>query len=109
MYYQKVDYNTIDFLQGIKRVREERKITQAEVAERLGMSRASYNQLENGNRKVTLDDIADVARVLNVSTDYLLYGDNEVPALFVNEFCRLDGDEQAEIMNAIRYKLGKRQ
>jgi len=56
----------------IRNLRKENKISQEELAERLGVSRQSISLWENGQTQPTLDNIIAIADIFNVSTDILL-------------------------------------
>ena len=59
---------------GIKltTIMKELKITQAELANHLGVSRAAVNDWCKGKKKPSLEKIITIATFLNTSTDYLL-------------------------------------
>lgn len=90
----------------IKDLRQSQHLSQEYVAKYLEMSRATYTQMENGNRKVTADDLAKLSDLFNVSADSILKGDDiELPAnMFARSFEKLSETDQAEIMNLIRFK-----
>ena len=56
----------------IKEIREKAKLSQLELSEKIGISRVSVSQLENGERKACSEEIIKLAGVFNISTDYLL-------------------------------------
>lgn len=90
----------------IKELRTKLHLSQDYVAKYLGLSRSTYTQMENGNRKVLADEVAQLGNLFGVSADSLLY-DTEMsqPAtMFARSFDRLDERDQAEIMNLIRFK-----
>lgn len=57
--------------ENLKRIREYRGMTQKELAERIGVSRASVNLWEVGKLSMTLYSAALVADALDVSLDVL--------------------------------------
>lgn len=90
----------------IKALRTQLHLSQDYVAKFLGISRSTYTQMENGNRKVLADEVAQLSNLFGVSADSLL-SDVEIsqPAtIFARSFERLDERDQAEIMNLIRFK-----
>ena len=90
----------------IKELRNRLHLSQDYVAKYLGLSRSTYTQMENGNRKVLADEVAQLCKLFGVSADDLL-NDNEIsqPAkMFARSFAELDERDQAEIMNLIRFK-----
>lgn len=56
----------------IKEVRQEKKISQKEVAEKLSCTRELMSYYENGLRTIKAITLIKFANVLNVSSDYLL-------------------------------------
>ena len=56
----------------IKTLREENQITQAELARRLSITRASVNAWEMGISVPSTQYIVELADIFHISTDYLL-------------------------------------
>lgn len=56
----------------IKRLREQKKMTQSDLAKRLSLSRASVNAWELGISVPSTQYIVELASLFSVSTDYLL-------------------------------------
>ena len=56
----------------IRNIREQTGLAQEKLADLLGMSRVSLSQIENGERKISAEEIAMLARVFNLSSDLLL-------------------------------------
>ncbi len=56
----------------IKALREEIGLSQEQLASKLRILRATLSQMENGDRKVTADDLLKLSRIFNVSADQLL-------------------------------------
>ena len=81
-------------------------LTAGEVTEYLGVSRTTFTQMENGNRKVMADEIAKLSILFGVSADYLLNDSNisQPAVMFARSFENLDETDQAEIMNLIHFK-----
>lgn len=90
----------------IKELRTQLNLSQDYIAKYLGVSRSTYTQMENGNRKVLADDVAQLSKLFGVTADSLL-NETEVSqptTMFARSFERLDERDQAEIMNLIRFK-----
>ena len=49
--------------------------TQDQLAQKAGISKSFLSDLENGKRSVSADKLLDIARVLNLSLDYLMKGE----------------------------------
>lgn len=58
--------------ENIKRIRKEKKLTQKQLGERLGVSQAAIGQFENGKSSPRLETIKKIALALDVSEDKLL-------------------------------------
>lgn len=56
----------------IKDLREDRDITQREIAEYLHVKQNTYSQYENGQRQLPIECLIALARFYHVSTDYIL-------------------------------------
>lgn len=58
--------------QRLKELRNERKLTQKQVAEALNLNSVTYLHYEKSQREPSLEVLADMAKFYNVSVDYLL-------------------------------------
>ncbi len=56
----------------LKTLREEKNITQADIASKLGISRPAYTNYERGTRNPDFDTLIKISNLFDVSTDYLL-------------------------------------
>lgn len=61
-----------NYYRRLRDVREDRDLTQAQVAALLGMKQPQYNRYERGLRDVPTDVLIRLARHYNTSVDYLL-------------------------------------
>lgn len=57
---------------NLKRIREEKGMTQGDIVRKLGVSRSFVSNTENGNTNPTLSTITNLAKTLGVSSDELL-------------------------------------
>lgn len=55
----------------LKKEREERNLTQQEMAEKLNISRVAYTLYETGKNTPTIENLKKIADLYNVSLDYL--------------------------------------
>ena len=62
----------------IKDLREDRDITQKEIAAYLNIKQNTYSQYENGQRQIPLDSLIKLACYFNTSLDYILELTNEI-------------------------------
>lgn len=60
------------FADKLKELRTNKKLSQTELAEKLGVSRGSISFYENGERTADIDFVYKAAQFFNVSADYLL-------------------------------------
>ena len=66
----------VDIGNKIKELRTEQKMTQSDLAERLGVTKSSISSYENGSRLPSYDILLKIVRIFIVSTDILLgHGD----------------------------------
>jgi transcriptional regulator with XRE-family HTH domain len=56
----------------IKELRDKIGLSQAKLADLLGLNRVSLSQIENGERKLTAEEINKLAKIFNISCDVLL-------------------------------------
>ena len=56
----------------IENLRADHDYTQQYVADQLGISREVYRRYEKGTRSIPVDCLIGLAKLYNVSTDYLL-------------------------------------
>lgn len=75
-----------EFKERLKELRNERGLTQVQLAEELGMSRGTIGNYEVGVRKnLRLEDLETIADYFNVQIDYLLGRTNERPEFSLEE------------------------
>jgi transcriptional regulator with XRE-family HTH domain len=65
--------------ENIKRLREEKGLTQQQLADLLSMHRSNYSKVENGQRELSIAALNKVARYFNISLDALVNGDTHLP------------------------------
>lgn len=58
----------------IAALRREAGLSQAQLAEKLGISPSAMGMYEQGRREPSLQIVGELARILGVSTDYLITG-----------------------------------
>ena len=80
------------FNENLMFARERKKISQKEMAERIGVAKSTYSLYESGNREPNVQTIKKIADILNVSADELL-GISDEPITIAAHF---DGDEYTE-------------
>lgn len=65
----------------VRALRDDVKLSQEELAERLKISRVSLSQIENGERKITAEEITELAKIFNVASDVLLDLEGDVAVI----------------------------
>lgn len=58
----------------IKNLRQEKMLTQEQLAERLHISVSMLSKMERGSTGVSIDRLIEIAEIFSVSTDYILLG-----------------------------------
>lgn len=62
----------VGFGKRLKKLRLNKNMTQAQLSERLGMTKSVISAYETDLRLPSYDALIQIARIFNVSTDYLL-------------------------------------
>lgn len=64
----------------LKELREERQLKQSAIADVLSIKQNTYSQYENGQRQLPIEILIALAKIYEVSTDYILgLTDNDEP------------------------------
>ena len=96
----------------IKERREELKWTQDVLAQKAGISKGFLSDLENAKRSIRAEKLLDLARVLGVSIDYLMTGEDpeqpyskdiEIPASLA-EFADQEGLGFRKVMMLLKMR-----
>ena len=78
----------------LKELRNQKKLTQADVAAHLQVARESYSRYESGEREMPYDSLILLAELFGVSVDYILGRDDKNPLV-------LD-ERETTIINTLR-------
>ena len=62
----------------LKALRTAKKMSQKELAERIGIAKSVISFYESGDRFPSYDVLIKIARIFNVTTDYLLGNDKNI-------------------------------
>lgn len=84
---------------NIARYREVAGLTQATLAEKIGISTAFVSRVERGQKKMKVETLYATAKALNVSVDALLSADGPTAQLF--NINRLLTDQPSEYLEGI--------
>ncbi len=98
---------SMDFSARVKALREAAGLTQAELADKIGLTNRAVGAWESGRSKPRLDKLSKLADILGTTPYYLMNGDGPervesraasaaVPMRTIGVTCMGDGDEQAE-------------
>ena len=66
----------MEFKDILRELREEKGLTQAQLAEQLHFSLSIVNKWENGKKNPSVEAVKILAKFFNVTTDYILNMDN---------------------------------
>lgn len=72
----------IDLKEMGKRVREQREashLTRGELADKIGVTAKFVADIEYGGKGVSIQNLYRLSKALNVSADYILEGDRDIP------------------------------
>lgn len=69
-----LSYNTVgDYMDNrIKDLREDRDLTQTQVAEAIGITQRKYSYIETGTQQLTDEILVKLAKFYGVTVDYIL-------------------------------------
>lgn len=70
---RKIDY--VEMGNRLREVRQVRKLTQEEAAEKCDITSSYYGNIERGNKKMSIETLGKISKGLGVPTDWLLFGD----------------------------------
>ncbi len=81
----------------LKELRQQKNLTQAKVADSLGITQQSYARWENGKVTPTPEKLSKIAKFYGVTTDYLLEGKkDDVDSSTVDAIFRMASDGLTE-------------
>lgn len=93
----------VDFGNRLKTLRLQRNMTQADLAEMLGLTKSVVSAYETGLRMPSYDVLISIARVFKVSTDFLLGVEKKNDI----DLSGLTDEEVKAIKNLIKSMQGK--
>lgn len=82
-------------------IRKERKLRQEDVANAVGITRASLSYYENGERTIGADVLFRICRFYNVSADYILGLKEEEPEIDLIKIMRKTGLSEKSLTNLL--------
>ena len=69
----------------IKRIREDKNITQEQLAEKLNVTRQAISNWENNKTQPDIDTIIKISEVLEVSVEEIIYGQKKDNVTVINK------------------------
>jgi len=69
----------------IKKIRESLGLSQERIAKSLGISRVAISQVENGDRKISAEEIVKLSRIFNIQSDILLDLEKDIEVILGNK------------------------
>ena len=64
---------------NIKKIREDKGLTQLQIAELIHMHRSNYSKIESGQREISVDALNKIAKYFGMSIDQIVNFDGAVP------------------------------
>ena len=96
----------------LKEARNKIGIYQEDAAHSMGMSRPTLSAIEAGKRAVTAEEIRKFSSLYQVTTDWILYGDEQKDSermkrlgAYYQLFMKLNSQEQKEILGIMEKML----
>jgi transcriptional regulator with XRE-family HTH domain len=92
----------------IRQLRRQRKLTQVELAERIGIHQSDLSRMEQGEYKVGLDTLLKILQTFDLSIGDF-FDDTQKPANVLDKFKTLSPSAQKEVENFIDFKRRQEQ
>lgn len=96
----------VNFGDKLKKLRIEKKLTQKQVSERVGLAISAISSYESGSRYPSYDVLIKYARMFHVSTDYLL-GLEKHQTLDVSDLADDEVQAVSQVIDVIRQNKSK--
>ena len=101
----------IEFGRRLASIRQNSKLSQSQIAQKLNIAQSTYAGYEKGVRKIPLEIIVQLSKILNISPTVLILGDeaNIVKEYTISEqelikkYRQLTAEQQGAIENNIDY------
>ena len=103
----------IEFGRRLAFIRQNSKLSQSQIAQKLNIAQSTYAGYEKGVRKIPLEIIVQLSKILNISPTILILGDeaNIVKDYTISEqelikkYRQLTAEQQGAIENSINYYI----
>lgn len=93
----------VDFGNILKTLRLRENMTQAQLAQKLGLTKSVISAYETGLRLPSYDVLIHIAKIYNVSTDYLL-GLEDRKEIDLSGLSREETDALLNLIKAMRHR-----
>lgn len=93
----------INFSEKIKSLRQQNNLTQAALAQKLGVTKSIVSAYENDLRRPSYEVLVQLARIFNVTTDYLL-GMEQKSGIDLSGLTDAEKTALLSLINAMRKK-----
>nr|DAO71522.1 MAG TPA: helix-turn-helix domain protein [Caudoviricetes sp.] len=103
----------IEFGRRLAFIRQNSKLSQSQIAQKLNIAQSTYAGYEKGVRKIPLEIIVQLSKILNISPTILILGDeaNIVKDYTISEqelikkYRQLTAEQQGAIENSVDYYI----
>jgi transcriptional regulator with XRE-family HTH domain len=65
--------------QNIKKIREEKGLTQQSIAELIAMHRSNYSKIESGQRELSIDALHKISKFFGMTIDQIVTFEGNIP------------------------------
>jgi len=87
----------------IRQLRRQRKLTQVELAEKIGIHQSDLSRMEQGEYKVGLDTLLKILQTFNLSIGEF-FEERARESIILDKFNSLSADAQREVASFIEFK-----
>ena len=94
----------VDFGNTLKTLRTQHKLTQAQLAQKLGLTKSVISAYETGLRMPSYDILIHTAKIFNVSTDFLLGLDKSNTEIDLSGLSNDEIDALLKLVKAMKKK-----
>lgn len=83
--------------------RKQRKLSQAQMAEIIGISDNAFSKIETGNSKARLENVKKIADFFHVSLDYLANGEERTleDEMFIQRYLQLTKEDRRKMITVL--------
>lgn len=93
--------NYIKIGERIRKYRREQNLSQEELAEKIGISTTHMSHIETGSTKLSLPVLVELAEKLNVSSDNLLFDEQNISNSEISNLLNECSPEELDIITSI--------